>query len=132
VHAAFQKFDESHSHKLSHARLRGSSPRKADSAGWAKEQSNSTYKLLMWVWKLRGRSEKSNDPDIKALKALLPSKRALLRPPVATSGGKPKDKGAKVSVAGKTLDPSNKGMAETMLQEPIVCDAIMCLPALAR
>jgi hypothetical protein len=54
-----------------------------------------------------------------------------LRPPVATSGSKPKDKGAKVSIAGKTLASSSKDIAETMLQVPIVCDAGMWFTALA-
>ena len=71
--AAFEKFDEEHDGRLSHARRRRAGAKtglyKCDVQGWAKDNGDALFRLMSWAWKLNSRSVGSQSPSMKEIKS---------------------------------------------------------------
>ena len=57
-----------------------------DMTKWAKEHGDNLYKMLMWCWRLKSKTEKSYDPDLQDIKNSMGVERKRLRQPTSGSG----------------------------------------------
>jgi hypothetical protein len=135
--AAFASFDELHSHKLSHARFKSpgkpSTAMRSDVNMWSKDQGTCLYKIMLWAWRLRSRSDKSYDPELAKLKQMLEARREPLRPPVRTSGStKRSDSEGDSQVAGKRLTPAGKDAAKKLLEDCFVLCMLLAVAMFRR
>jgi hypothetical protein len=88
---AFARFDQSCGYRLSHSMKTNGAPKRGQHALWSKDQGSALYKLLLWVWKARGRSHRSYDGDIADLKAALPGLGVTYAPMDRGKSGGPAD-----------------------------------------